>query len=293
MKQVIDKMEKKIATILFLTLFLAANISSEDIPREWDYENKTYYLKLYPEKETEYYRVLTVLEEVRNLIIKNSYRDASEKIKEEIQKIDIETRKLSDLTLLLMLIKIDAAIDYFLLNDKRSGVNKNYIMAYICSRIDTSKILKEKYGIENIVLTENNSILLGAGYGFDTYDTFCWTVSNLGKIPNSELGYLNIDNAYLAARYFFDTSLLSNAGVTLELMYDYLVETLFYMSDYKEDIRLSCGKDNQIRELCIKIINIMGRGIPVIESEYPLTIEIYVTYRKEKAVEFFNKYYCP
>jgi len=93
------------------------------------------YTSSYPQNSELFDHFNRAMREVHIYVGMGEYREASKTVQTEIRAYEFATDDPGSLTLLSALIRMDAAIDMYLLNDKRSGANKNYVMSYILGRI--------------------------------------------------------------------------------------------------------------------------------------------------------------
>jgi hypothetical protein len=285
---------KKTVALLILIIPWAV-YADNDVDENWKFNNQNSYLERYPERETEFTEFYSIIEQACDYVIRREYMSASKLIRNEICKYEMDTNDLGELTLLFMLLKFDAAIDYFLLNDKRSGANKNYIMSYIGSRLDeyesNSLIPNQKSWFTAIAFS---SVLLYSGYGGDTYWKFKFYITSfLYWLPYKHTDYPESEWEYLAIEYTVmpEYVFIFRGMVTYGLLYDSLVENLFIMSEYKEDIQLYCGSDERLWRQCLLALNLLGMDIPIVDSGDDFIVWIIVTYRRARAVDFFSRYY--
>jgi len=76
-----------------------------------------------------------VLEQLHGLINEGEYDVVSRILQDEIRSFCINTRDRFELEKTWTLIHIDAAVDFFLRDERQQGLNKQYMAFYLLSRI--------------------------------------------------------------------------------------------------------------------------------------------------------------
>jgi hypothetical protein len=306
-----------IVFLLFSTLLYAGEPAAEAEFREL-------YLRHYPMHTDRIDGFIATMNELQVLVAdtQSSSRYSANKIKtvlrDEIAKYPITTRSIAEIILLYYLVRLDATIDYYWLNDKRSGANKNYVMSYVLGRYDAGRakdvVSEETFFLggggtfvsrESIIETEY--ALLYYSYKEireQLIDDYIRSFRMVYDLLDKEQGrYTGKEYEEVACSYYYNNSgtwSLGEQADTKQQVYDRLIPDLFVMSDYREDIRLHATQE--LVDVCKDAAAFLAADIPVVEfrsseSEYEYlfryneTVMVAVTYRREKADYFFNLYY--
>jgi hypothetical protein len=124
---------KKITT--FFLLFFVSVISVPEEREAWTF---SYFspIRLSPSRLiTAYPEFRGLLERIHGLINEGEYNTVSLLLRDKISSLNINTRYPDEFEKLVALIHIDAALDYFLRDNRQQGLNKQYIAFYISGRL--------------------------------------------------------------------------------------------------------------------------------------------------------------
>jgi hypothetical protein len=287
------KLEKAIMvrTLLILFLIVAPLSAEESFIFESRERTRNDFLRTYPEKKELFERFELVLDTIAEAMGNREYCKMSSIVQEEIRLYDFNTDDTGELYLLVSLLKVDAMIDYYLLNYRRTGMNKNYLMLFLFGQVKAHDAVRD----------------LDAWISFLSLSSILWNSHYANTFDMAKYGIFSVLALVLPGFFRYGLTgeereeMILYYGVHEEghpilytvnrsLLYDYLVMNLFYMSDYKEDIRLYCSTEPSIREICVRAVNYSGGGIPIVDSSF-YGVEVAVTFRKVKAFEFFERYY--
>jgi hypothetical protein len=285
-----------VRTLLILFLIAAPLAAEESFIFEYRENIRNQFLSAYPESRELFTRFDHILDTIAEQVSRRDYRGISSTVQEEIRLYDFDTGDPGELYLLICLIKIDAATDYYLLNDRRSGANKNYLMSFLFSQSEKNHRLKnvfKRFSVSTFLY--DISIMKNYGYGLSSYDKAVYAIFSIFSALTpffftEGLADGEEEDMNLYYGIFEEDHPPDGPAVNIPLLYDYLTVDLFYMSDYKEDIRLYCSTDPEIREACIRAVNHSGGDIPLLDTPASW-VQVLVTYRRAKAFEFFEQYY--
>jgi hypothetical protein len=119
---------------LFLLLVSFILIAEEHGLWTFSYLNPNY--ASYPSRLiTKYPEFRELLEQIHGLINDEKFDSVSLLLRDKISSYCIKTRQRDEFEKLIFLIHIDAALDYFLRNNSQQGLNKQYIVFYLSSRL--------------------------------------------------------------------------------------------------------------------------------------------------------------
>jgi hypothetical protein len=276
--------------ILFLFLALTPLAAEESFVFEFRERTQNEFLRTYPEKQELFERFELVLNTITEAMSKREYYKMSSTIQEEIRLYDFDAKDPGELYLLVSLLKIDAMTDYYLLNYRRTGVNKNYLMLFLLGQAKVHDAVRDLDAW--ISFLSLNSILWN-GHFTNTFDMAKYGIFSVLALSPVFFHYGLTEEEWENVALYYGVHEEGHPilyTVNRSLMYDYLVMNLFYMSDYKEDIRLYCSTESSIREICVRAVNYSGGGIPIVDSSF-YGVEVAVICRRAKAFEFFEQYY--
>ena len=192
-------MKKHIILLFFFTVCLL--IASEE--REWwtfSYLDPTRLQSRPPDFITVYPEFRELLEQIKNMINKGEYDAVSRILRDEISSFHISTRHAYEFEKITALIHIDAALDYFLLDKKQQGLNKQYMAFYLLGR---RKNILFKVFSEALSFT----IINNSGINPDPLFRFALFVRRLPvfyHFPNWDLNNFNEFQQFLLRYYDFD-----------------------------------------------------------------------------------------
>jgi hypothetical protein len=314
-------MVRKIALIFLVSVIFPFVLFAEQPTAEERF--RTEYLATYPDASAALDSFIALVRHLKPLFEDSLFYTAAgikQALADEINKYGFYSRSLGELNILYCLVKIDAALDYFLLGDKRSGTNKNYLMSYIIGRYDAYGFLTDRplsgqerikgladyytiggmyYGTRSNWISQSS--LLGCGYGYNYFmeELDAWFLVN--ELTFFRVFFSGDKDRYTDAEYEVDAAVYVETReddiiwgnfIPRELLYDYLATDLFYMSDYHDDITVYSRPN--LMELCTRVRDCINPQIPVREIAgdwWNDSVMIAVTYRREKALAFFNQYY--
>ena len=301
--------------ILSLIIFFVCIIIGGTHEYSWNFS----YLAeefVYINKEKPEFKEL--LEQLHSLIKRGRYSEVSWLLRKEISSYNLATHDLLEFESLYVLLRIDASVDYHLRNMRRQGANKMYVMGYFLSRLwDDEYGLPFKRGWiqvspdlakEHPYLDPSWLMLAGIVNNHSAADTFLkfidaveekMPILNLGTGWFSEYAFSEEETEHLIIDYW-------NADETTDihveffstprdLLYDFLVHDLFFLSDYSEDIRIFC--DPGVQWLCQDAVDLISSDIPIIDrirdnrELFTNIVDVCVTFKRTRAEMFFNRYY--
>ncbi|MDR2922330.1 MAG: hypothetical protein LBU85_03180 [Treponema sp.] len=274
---------------------------------EWNFSYLKLQNRLISEKKPE---LKYLLEKARHLIEQDKIYKLSQLLQKKISVCDLSTNDCVEFEYLYIMLMIDSAADYYLRGLKRQGAQKMYIMSYLLSRMsyqefNTNKVDPETAKEHPYLITSpvvHASIFRpfrGDTFWYFTVIAQFMPIFGFGEwfdpvFTEEEIGH-NIKDYYNQED---DSKPEFYLSIPLELIYDDIVEKLFYFNDFSEDIRIFCTPG--VRHLCQDAVDLVAPGIPVLDirddeisrmSEGTNDISICVTFRKEKAEMFFKRYY--
>jgi len=244
----------------------------------------------FPDKKNSLEGFLQTVDLVYQHLQQDDYVLASEYVQKQIKRQSKEAKNIADLELLIGLVKIDSAIDAFYYKKYRSCVEKNYIVCCFYSMLYDSIYMNDS-----------------AIHNYDIYESIPSTVSILNRVFVSDRQ---------ASRYFdeiydfiktsdnrlvrpslshpifnaFQTPLTNPVFYTKEQFLDSVIICLYYCSDFNDDLTLFISNEKDYSGTYDYIQKKMNRDYPVEISKY-YGLYIFCLFKKERAMEYFTKYY--
>ena len=279
-------------TVWFLGFICAIAVDAHE-PWNFVYLKSPSY-QLVPTVTLVYPEFREFLESIHSLVEEGEYETVSRLLRVEINSLDITTRNPAEFEKLFALMSIDAAIDYFLRQERRQGSNKQYMVSYLLTRRlfereksgsrygITSDLLKEHpYLVPVLVMYGPSMITLHNGSRLsDSFSLFVRFVENLPVFSFSLLHEeVDIPDAYrdllfadeevecFIAEYWYEddeTSYFYVPTYTLDMVFDSVSSDLFFMSDFSEDIRIFSSPVMQW--IAQEAVNLTDPNIPVLEK---------------------------
>lgn len=123
--------------ILYLFLFCSIILPAQEESWTFSYLDPSLPSHYTPELIKLYPEFKSFLEQIRIKINNGEYDTVSQLLHNEINSYSIYTRHAYEFEKITTLIHIDAALDYFLRNEKKQGINKQYIAFYLLGRYDS------------------------------------------------------------------------------------------------------------------------------------------------------------
>lgn len=258
-----------------------------------DLESRDFVQKMYtttfPEKKRQFNSFKRLIEDVLTSYKSdniNSEDVISRMLKDEIKKYDINSRDCGELSIQCELIRIDASFDVAVRRETRDSVNKSYIADYIQTKM-LENVYKQKEDFSYDPIVMSNTILANLWNGKECFtDEFSRVFQSLiitkNQVVEPDLDY--------RIWWLLITPKEYPIKISKERFYDIIISSLFYCSDFYDDVTLYTQEDPMYKDT-LKILNQKcNYSFKTQKSDY-MGVYVMCKFNKERANQFFQKYY--